>query len=139
MDTAMGRRTTRRTPSLIAIPPGAETDALQDEHGGGRSERREAAVESSRLPVVAAFAVALVSLVMWFLTSGTGSLRQLPAEERAALYQRTLENLHDICRASDRPRDFCREQATLLLSLPECEQACQAQARQELMADTAVK
>lgn len=86
-----------------------------------------------------AFAVALVALVMWLLSSGTVSLRQLPAEERAALYERTLANLHDICRTSDRPREFCKEQATLLLSLPECEPACHAEARQELMADTAVR
>ena len=129
---------TRTIPLLVAIPGGDKTDAVHDEHGEGQSER-EPAGPGSPLPIVVAFAVALVSLVMWFLMSGTGSLRQLPAEERAGLYQRTLANLHDICRASDRPREFCKGQATLLLSLSECQQACQAQARQEVMSDTAVK
>jgi hypothetical protein len=124
---------------LIAIPAGSERDAVHDEVSEDRKGHRAPPGTRRLVPIAIAFAVALVGLVMWLLTSGTGSLRQLPSEERAALYQRTLANLHDICRANDRPREFCKEQASLLLSLPECEQACQADARQELLADTAVK
>ena len=76
---------------------------------------------------------------MWLLTRGPGSSRTCQQKSGPPSIQRTLANLHDICGASDRPREFCKEQATLLLSLPECEQACQADARQELLADTAVK
>jgi hypothetical protein len=59
--------------------------------------------------------------------------------ERAALCQRTRDNLHDICRGADRHREFCKEQARLLLGLPECGPACQAEAREEVMALSAVK
>jgi hypothetical protein len=95
----------------------------------------------SRARVVIAFGVAVLALVLWFLTtqSGPAALRHLPVEERAALVQRTLSNLHDICRGGDRPREFCRAQANLLLDLRECDEGCQAEARAELMADTAVK
>lgn len=95
----------------------------------------------SRLPVAVAFGVALVALVLWFLTapSAPATLRQLPPEQRAALVERTLENLRDVCGRPDRPRDFCREQASLVLRLPECGPACQALARDELRADSAVR
>jgi len=129
----------KSTPSLTAIPTGGEPDAAHGYAGDNRKGRRAPSGMPSRLPIAIAFAVALLGLVMWLLTRGPGSLQNLPAEERAGLYQRTLANLQDICRANDRPREFCVEQARLLLSLPECDQACQADARQELLADTAVK
>jgi len=41
-------------------------------------------------------------------------------------------NLRDICQGSDRPREFCREQANLLLALPECGRSL---ARYEIVGD----
>lgn len=95
----------------------------------------------SRLPVAVASGVALVALVLWFLTapSAPATLRQLPPQQRAALVERTLENLRDVCGRPDRPRDFCREQADLVLRLPECGPSCQALARDELRADSAAR
>jgi hypothetical protein len=93
------------------------------------------------VPIAVASAVALAALVFWFLTgqSVPATLRHLPAAERAALVDHTLGNLRDVCGGSDRPREFCKDQATLLLQLPECQSACQAQARAELLADSAVR
>jgi len=138
-ETGMDPMAPRRTPSLIAISPGGEPHAVQDDAGEARNGHRVSHHARGLLPIAMAFAVALLGLVMWLVTRDPGSLQNLPPRERAALYERTLANLHDVCRASDRPREFCKEQATLLLSLPECEQGCQADARQELLRDMAVK
>lgn len=91
----------------------------------------------SRLPIALAFAIALVALLLAVATSRTGpaALRRLPGREREALAERTLLNLRDICQGSDRPREFCKEQANLLLALPECGEVCQSLARSELLAD----
>jgi len=135
----MSSSTRQPSPPLIAIPTGSEKRILQGDarapgHGAADARAR------SRLPIAVAFAIALVGMVMWIATSGgSGSVRQLPAGQRAALVQRSLQNLRELCRASDRPREFCREQANLLLSLPECDETCRTEARGELMADTAVK
>jgi len=129
----------RGTPSLMAIFPGGEPRAVHDDAEEAWSGHRVSHQMRGLLPIAIAFGVALLGLVMWLLTRDPGSLQKLPPRERAALYERTLLNLHDVCRASDRPREFCREQASLVLSLPECDQACQADARQELLADMAVK
>jgi hypothetical protein len=59
------------------------------------------------------------------------ALRRLPAAERAAIYQRTMENLKTVCDpAPGRSlREFCRSQAAVVLDLPECDVACQEIAR----------
>jgi hypothetical protein len=127
--------------SQLAILPGGEPRNPQDGAGTPGPESKPTLVWRSRLPIAIAFGVAFVALVLWLVTgqSGPSALRHLPAEERTALVQRTLANLHDICRSGDRPREFCKEQANLLLDLPECGEACQAEARNEVMADSAVK
>jgi hypothetical protein len=129
----------KRPAPVIAIPTEDEPASVRDDVGVDRNGQRAPRDVRSLLPIAIAFAVALLGLVMWFLTRVPGSLQNLPPRERTALYERTLANLHDVCRASGRPREFCKDQATLLLSLPECDQACQADARQELLADMAVK
>ena len=95
----------------------------------------------SRVPIALSFGVAAVAFVLWLVTgrSDPAALRQLPGTARAALVERTLSNLREICRGADRPRDFCRDQARILTGLPECGPGCQAEAREELMADAAVK
>ncbi len=124
----------RMSPSQIAILPRGDPGISQDDPAGG-------AVRVWRGGVPVAFAVALLAAVLWFLTvpSFPATLRRLPAEQRVALVDRTLQNLRDVCRGGGRPREFCRDQATLLVELPECQGACQAQAREELLADSAVK
>jgi hypothetical protein len=56
------------------------------------------------------------------------SLRNLPEADRQALYQRTMENVRALCgRAEgDRLEGYCRDQADLLLALPECDATCKA-------------
>jgi cytochrome b pre-mRNA-processing protein 3 len=131
--------------SQFAVLQGGKHRMLQGEGGTADvapyQERRPTLAWRSRLPIAVAFGVAAVALVLWFASarSGPAALRELPAEERAALVERTRSNLHEICSTADRPRDFCREQASLLLGLPECQGDCQAEARGELMADSAVK
>jgi len=95
----------------------------------------------SRAPVAIAFGVALAAVVALFTSQdATGSrLRALPPAQRAAVLERTVGNLRDVCRANDRPREFCKAQAELALSLPECTEACRSLAREELRADRAVK
>jgi hypothetical protein len=53
--------------------------------------------------------------------------------------ERAVGNLLDVCTANDRPREFCKAQAELALAMPECTEACQSLAREELRADGAVK
>jgi hypothetical protein len=129
--------------SQFAVLQGGKHRTLQGAVGDAAmyQERKPTLAWRARLPIAAAFGVAAVALVLWFATSRSGpaALRELPADERAALVERTRSNLHEICKAADRPRDFCREQANLLLGLPECQGDCQAEARSELMADSAVK
>jgi hypothetical protein len=95
----------------------------------------------SRTPFAVAFGIAAMALVGWLATSrsSAAALRDLPAGQRARLAERTLANLRDVCHGPERPRDFCREQATLILRLPECDQVCREQARAVLVADSAVR
>lgn len=84
----------------------------------------------------------LTFLVLIALLLGSGeeerALRRLPPAERAALYDRTLENLQTVC-VGDRGhelRDLCRGQAQLALLFPECDTACRATAREVLRTPT---
>lgn len=77
----------------------------------------------------AAVAVGLIGFLLlwiWYRNSESRALREMPAAERAALYQRTAEDLRTLCgpdRAADLA-DHCRKQATFLLRFPECDGAC---------------
>jgi hypothetical protein len=88
-----------------------------------------------------ALGVALTAAVAWLSTAGAerATVRDLPPAERAAVVQRAQENLRQVCGGADRPRDFCLGQAELLLEQPECDAACRALARQQLMSDAARK
>jgi hypothetical protein len=80
----------------------------------------------------------MVALIASLDTSAS-RLRALPPAQRAAVRERAVGNLHDVCKANDRPREFCKAQAELELALPECTDACQSLAREELRADGASK
>ena len=59
------------------------------------------------------------------------SMRAMPEGERKALYERTMETLRTVCsgeHASAVP-DLCRDQAELVVSFPECDDACRELAR----------
>jgi hypothetical protein len=70
----------------------------------------------------------------WAQGEETRQLRALPEPQRAALYQRTIDNLRTICDpAPGRSlRDFCRSQAELALQFPECDDGCRDIARRHL-------
>jgi hypothetical protein len=91
--------------------------------------------------VLVVFAAALVGAVVWFVTqqSDASMVRDLPPAERAKVAERAVSNLRDVCQRADRPREFCREQAQIVVGLPECDGACRALAQGELAADTAVR
>lgn len=83
-------------------------------------------------------AVVVFALVLLRATTEDRALTRLPPAERAAVYQRTLDNLRTVC-AGERARelrDFCRGQAQLVLLFPECDAACEATAREQLRTPT---
>jgi hypothetical protein len=84
--------------------------------------------------VVLSLAV-LVALATWVWWQGSEqrALHNLPAAERAALYERTLANVQTVCASSDPALDgYCREQARILLELPECDEPCRALGRTQV-------
>jgi hypothetical protein len=105
---------------------------------------------SSRLPVLAsarparsalggaallAGVLAIATGYWWWSSGGEGrEIRDLPAAQRHALYQRTLENLKTICDPAPgrSVRDFCRNQAGLALQFPECDDDCRRTARRHM-------
>lgn len=71
----------------------------------------------------------------WWSSEGEGrEIRALPPAQRQGLYQRTMENLKTVCDPAPgrSMREFCREQATLALQFPECDDDCRRTARRHL-------
>lgn len=102
----------------------------------GISLSRAPPVQPSRMRWLVRLLVALLVLAIashwwWTATRPMRAIRALPDGERRDLYRRTMENLTSICDpAPGRSfRDFCREQATLILAFPECDRPCQRIAR----------
>lgn len=80
---------------------------------------------------------ALVVLVAVLVGADQRALQRLPVQERAALYQRTMENLTSVCATEGHSlHDFCRDQAQLALMFPECDRKCEATARELLRTPT---
>lgn len=81
-------------------------------------------------------ATVLVLALAWvvvFLNRGTDrELLSLPAAERRALYQRTLETLRLSCVHAEGPKlsEYCWKQAEFVVHFPECDRECHALARQ---------
>jgi hypothetical protein len=71
---------------------------------------------------------------VWSAGEVTRALRHLPVEQRAGLYQRTMENLTTICDPAPgrSMRDFCRTEAEFALRFPECDDVCRAIARRQM-------
>jgi hypothetical protein len=57
------------------------------------------------------------------------AIGELPAQERRALYERTLRTLASSCAPIKQRQglaDHCREQAEFIVQFPECDGACRA-------------
>ncbi|MBK7156953.1 MAG: hypothetical protein IPH72_35195 [Sandaracinaceae bacterium] len=81
-----------------------------------------------RLRIVAVVAVALlIGLSAWRAMRPSRAIEGLPAAERRALYDRTIESLATVCRSHQVGlADFCRDQAELVVRFPECDATCRA-------------
>jgi len=93
----------------------------------------------SKKPLLVAgilLALALL-LAVWWWWGGRAervAIADLDPQERAALYQRTLQNLRSTCEPPERPRgldDYCRRQADFILKFPECDSACRSLANRQ--------
>jgi hypothetical protein len=81
------------------------------------------------LRIVAVVAVALlIGLSAWRADEAESrAIEGLPAAERRALYDRTIESLATVCRSHQVGlADFCRDQAELVVRFPECDATCRA-------------
>jgi hypothetical protein len=70
--------------------------------------------------------VGVALFLRWWRAGQRSALLELPAAERVALYQRTIENLRSVC-APSRPSgldSFCDEQAELVLDFDDCDAEC---------------
>jgi hypothetical protein len=105
--------------------------------GSGRV-RSHSSPEPSHRRVFAAAAAAVFSLAAagyWLLSDDeTREIRALPVVQRQALYQRTMENIRQVCDPAPgrSVREFCRSQATLALKFPECDDDCHQIARRHM-------
>jgi hypothetical protein len=101
------------------------------------SQRR---VRSRALWLLLGATLVVAAVLVWWWSRGgeAGALRALPDRERSALHQRTMENLRTICARDSTAalRRFCREQAEIVLKLPECDDACRELAKRFLPAPT---
>ncbi len=80
-------------------------------------------------------AVALVAILggwAWWLTAPGRAIHQLPTPERSALFARTMDNVRTVCLPAHASGldAFCDEQASLLITFPECGPSCVALADQ---------
>jgi hypothetical protein len=69
----------------------------------------------------------VVAIVTIWLVEGADrrGVVDLPATERSALYERTLENLRLCTRHYDAlPDDFCEHEAAFVTRFPECDEGC---------------
>lgn len=81
--------------------------------------------------LVAGLVIVVMAIVASSMDRGSRSaLDDLPADTRAALYSRTMENLRTVCaHPTDDVRSYCTEEASLAVRLPECDDACRSLAR----------
>ncbi|HET9595697.1 MAG TPA: hypothetical protein VFP65_08955 [Anaeromyxobacteraceae bacterium] len=104
--------------------------------------RALAAPRSARTPwttwlfrtAVAVLLAAVVVGVLVELSAKRRALRTLPAEQRAAVLARTLEELRETCGpgAPDVLRDHCRELASFAAQFDDCRGECEALVRGHL-------
>lgn len=98
---------------------------------GARPQSTAAAGRKRRgwgLPLAAAVGLLLIAIAALSRAHGMGSIQGLPADERAALYERTLADTESTCAMPDARagalRDHCLRQAEFLVLFPECDRDC---------------
>jgi hypothetical protein len=102
-------------------------------HGRRRIRARRQSLQTAVIAVIIGLAVMAAFSVLWVWDRGSErrAIRTLPDGERRALYERTLENLRSVCALPESGdlQSFCRQQAELIVDLPECDAACRDLAR----------
>jgi len=80
--------------------------------------------------MIAIAGLVLIAIAIWAGRREPDPLAELPADERALLLERTLENL-ELCTRHREPelRGFCESQAVIARALPECDAHCRELAR----------
>jgi len=81
-----------------------------------------------------AIVATLIGIWLWAGRAEHKAIHELRAEERQALYDRTLKTLQATCAPPERPKgldDYCRRQANFILEFPECDSSCENLARQQ--------
>ena len=67
----------------------------------------------------------LVGVWVWQNAAQRQAVRDLPTQDRLAMFGRTLESVRSVCvPARSGLEGYCRSQATLLLEFPECDADC---------------
>lgn len=70
--------------------------------------------------------LAALAVVCFIKTRLARELSELPATERGALYERTLDTLRTTCTQARGPEvaEYCRQQADFITLFPECDAEC---------------
>jgi hypothetical protein len=81
--------------------------------------------------IVAVVLMSLAVLAFWVWREGAEgrAIANLPADERAELYQRELASFRTLCGQgprSDELQGQCRDKAKFIVEFPECDAACRA-------------
>lgn len=83
------------------------------------------AARSGFLALAAALVAALLFAYWYSKTADRRAVRELPDEERHALYLHVLDGFERYCWSPVvAPNGWCREQALFLQQFPECEARC---------------
>lgn len=101
------------------------------------SHLRPVAPATRRL-VAALTLLALLAAWQWMNDRELRRMASLPPETRQRLLERSLASLASVCVGADARRfeSYCREQASIALHLPECDEPCVRTARAFLVYPT---
>ncbi len=78
-------------------------------------------------------AIAVSAIMCASVIAGRWTARSIPAEQRTAIYARTLDELKQFCGAPPQGlKDHCRELASFVSGLDECRDECEAVVRAQL-------
>jgi hypothetical protein len=110
--------------------------------GTGKNLRLRKAKQILGWTMVVLGGAAILAAWFWWATAERRSIQAMPAEQRLALYQSTLETIKRVCLPPAPNRDafksYCMQQGDFISYFPECEGACQTMAdRLALGADLA--
>jgi hypothetical protein len=113
---------------MVSEAPG--TGAAREEPRDGWRARR-----IGRILGWAAASVAVLGAIAYLAFRQTAEQRavmSLPAEERRALYRRTIQDLETVCaHRVEALRPHCQQQAEFAPKFPECDEACRKLVEQQ--------